>query len=62
LPLIFDNAFFTKDLGLEQDEVIGFLELMDKKLPSDRLLKKDKEFQLIEFLYLESEQYKKQIR
>jgi hypothetical protein len=35
---------------------------MDKKLPSDRLLKKDKEFQLIEFLYLESEQYKKQIR
>jgi hypothetical protein len=62
LPLIFDNAFFTKDLGLEQDEVIGFLELMDKKLPSDRLLKKDKEFQLIEFLYLESEQYKKLIR
>jgi hypothetical protein len=62
LPLIFDNAFFTKDLGLEKDEVIGFLELMDKKLPSDRLLKKDKEFQLIEFLYLESEQYKKQIR
>ena len=62
LPLIFDNAFFTKDLGLAQDEVIGFLEEMDKKLPSDRLLKKDKEFQLIEFLYLESEQYKKQIR
>ena len=62
LPLIFDNVFFTKDLGLSQDEVIGFLEEMDKKLPSDRLLKKDKEFQLIEFLYLESEQYKKQIR
>lgn len=62
LPLIFDNVFFTKDLGLIEDEVIGFLELMDKKLPSDRLLKKDKEFQLIEFLYLESEQYKKQIR
>ena len=62
LPLIFDDAFFTKDLGLIEDEVIGFLEEMDKKLPSDRLLKKDKEFQLIEFLYLESEQYKKQIR
>jgi hypothetical protein len=62
LPLIFDDTFFTKDLGLVQDEVIGFLELMDKKLPSDRLLKKDKEFQLIEFLYHESEQYKKQIR
>jgi RNA recognition motif-containing protein len=62
LPLIFDDTFFTKDLGLVQDEVIEFLELMDKKLPSDRLLKKDKEFQLIEFLYHESEQYKKQIR
>lgn len=62
LPLIFDNAFFIKDLGLKPDELIGFLEEMDKKLPSDRLLKKDKEFQLIEFLYLESEQYKNQIR
>lgn len=62
LPLIFDNAFFIKDLGLKPDELIGFLEEMDIKLPSDRLLKKDKEFQLIEFLYLESEQYKKQIR
>ena len=62
LPLVFDNAFFIKDLGLKPDELIGFLEEMDIKLPSDRLLKKDKEFQLIEFLYLESEQYKKQIR
>ena len=47
LPLIFDNTFFIKDLGLKPDELIGFLEEMDKKLPSDRLLKKDKEFQLI---------------
>lgn len=62
LPLILEERFFTEDLGLHQDEVIGFLEAMDEKLPSDRLLKKDKEFQLIEFLYLESEQYKKQIR
>lgn len=62
LPLIFEESFFISDLGLEQDEVVGFLEEMDLKLPSDRLLKKDKEFQLIEFLYLKSEQYKKQIR
>ena len=44
LPLIFDDVFFTKDLGLAPDEVIGFLEEMDKKLPSDRLLKKTKSF------------------
>lgn len=62
LPLIFDKRFFTEDLDLAEAEVIGFLEEMDKTLPTDRLLKKDMEFQLIEFLYLKSEQYKKQIR
>lgn len=62
LPMIFEDRFFTEDLGLTSSEVVGFLAKMDKKLPSDRLLKKDKEFQLIEFLFLESEKYKTQIR
>ncbi len=62
LPLIFEESFFTQDLGLGADELIGFLTEMDQNLPSDRLLKKDKEFQLIEFLYSESEKYKKKIR
>ncbi|MDG1272459.1 MAG: hypothetical protein P8O04_08405 [Flavobacteriaceae bacterium] len=62
LPLIFEKRFFTEDLGLTKEETIGFLEKMDKTLPSDRLLKKDREFQLIEFLYLQSEEFKKQIR
>ncbi len=60
--MIFEDRFFTEDLGLTSSEVVGFLAKMDKKLPSDRLLKKDKEFQLIEFLFLESEKYKTQIR
>ena len=42
--------------------MVIILEEMDKKLPTDRLLKKDREFQLIEYLFLESEQYKKRIR
>ena len=58
LPMIFEERFFTQDLGLKQDELVGFLELMDENLPSDRLLKKDKEFQLIEFLLQESEKFK----
>lgn len=58
LPMIFEERFFTQDLGLKQEELVGFLELMDENLPSDRLLKKDKEFQLIEFLLQESEKFK----
>lgn len=62
LPLIFEDRFFIEDLGLATDEVVGFLAEMDKHLPSDRLLKKDREFQLIEFLFIESEKYKKEKR
>ena len=62
LPLIFEDDFFTKDLDLATSEVVGFLEELDRVLPSDRLLKKDMEFQLIEYLYLQSEKYKKKIR
>jgi len=62
LLLIFEENFFTNDLDLTSAEVIGFLEELDRVLPSDRLLKKDMEFQLIEYLYLQSEKYKKKIR
>ena len=62
LPLIFEENFFTNDLDLTSAEVIGFLEELDRVLPSDRLLKKDMEFQLIEYLYLQGEKYKKKIR
>ena len=58
LPLIFEDRFFIEDLDLSQDEIVAFLEQMDESLPSDRLLKKDKEFQLIEFLYMESKKFK----
>lgn len=62
LPLIFDPQFFEKDLGLTKAETVGFLENLDRILPSDRLLKKDKEFLLIEYLYAQSEKYKKRLR
>jgi hypothetical protein len=62
LPLIFEKDFFTDDLALKTNEVDGFFEELDRILPSDRLLKKDKEFQLIEYLFQESEKYKKKIR
>ena len=62
LPLIFEDRFFTKDLGLAAYEIPAFMEELDRTLPSDRLLKKDREFQLIEYLFVASEKYMKNNR
>ena len=62
LPLIFDKNFFVSDLGLKNFEIIGFLELMDKKQEIKSLLKKNKEFELIEYLFNESKKFKNSSR
>lgn len=62
LPQIFEERFFTEDLRLEANELKGFFEELDRVLPSDRLFKKDKEFELIEYLFEQSKKYKKSTR
>ena len=62
LPLVFDKNFFVSDLGLKNFEIIGFLELMDKKQEIKSLLKKNKEFELIEYLFNESKKFKNTTR
>ena len=62
LPLVFDKNFFIRDLGLKNFEVITFLELMDKKQEIKNLLKKNKEFELIEYLFNESNKFKNSSR
>ncbi len=62
LPLVFDINFFVSDLGLKNFEIIGFLELMDKKQEIKSLLKKNKEFELIEYLFNESKKFKNSSR
>jgi hypothetical protein len=62
LPLVFDKNFFTSDLGLKNFEIITFLELMDKKQAIKSLLKKNKEFELIEYLFNESKKFKNSTR
>ena len=62
LPLVFDNNFFINDLGLKDFEIITFLELMDNKQKIKSLLKKNKEFELIEYLFNESKKYKNSSR
>ena len=62
LPLVFDNNFFIKDLGLKDFEIITFLESMDNKQKIKSLLKKNKEFELIEYLFNESKKFKNSSR
>ena len=62
LPLVFDKNFFIRDLGLKNFEIITFLELMDKKQEIKNLLKKNKEFELIEYLFNESKKFKNSSR
>jgi len=58
LPLVFDNRFFEDDLDIERTELIGFLEFIDKEMKTGALLKKDKEFQLIDYLIDQSKAFK----
>ena len=60
LSYLFEDRFFTETLSLSQDQVTGFLEYIDQQLPTQDLLNKSKEFELIDYLINESENYKSQ--
>ena len=51
LPYVFEDIFFLDELGLKQDQIIDFMEYLDKELPSNKLLQKTQEFLLIDYLY-----------
>ena len=57
LTYVFSDEFFVNDLALKNDQVTGFLEHIDKNLPSQQLLKKGQQFQLIDYLISESQKY-----
>lgn len=52
---VYDDEFFVVDLKLPQDKIDQFLYFCDDKLPSQTLLRKENEFQLIDFLVTQSE-------
>lgn len=58
LTYVFSDDFFINDLSLRNDQVIGFLEHIDKSLPSKKLLKTGQQFQLIDYLISESQIYR----
>lgn len=54
---VYDDEFFVVDLKLPQDKIDAFLIYCDDKIPSQTLLKKENEFQLIDFLVTQSKAY-----
>ena len=54
---VYDDEFFVKDLKLPQDKIDAFLIYCDSKMPAQTLLKKENEFQLIDFLVTHSKTF-----
>lgn len=54
---VYDDAFFVKDLQLPQDKIDAFLIYCDSKMPAQTLLRKENEFQLIDFLVTHSKTF-----
>lgn len=62
LRSVYEDEFFTQDLGLVLAEIDPFLVYCDQHIPASDLLKKENEFELIEFLVTNAETFKKQSR
>jgi hypothetical protein len=58
LSYVFDKSFFISDLELKDDQIVGFLEYIDNNLPSQKLLNQSQQFQLIDYLILQSKKYR----
>ena len=56
---IYPDAFFTEKLNVSQDQIGLFLEFIDDRLEAKDLLKKENEFQLMDFLIKQSEKFAK---
>ncbi|MBD0779857.1 hypothetical protein HPE56_18825 [Maribacter sp. ANRC-HE7] len=58
---VYDDEFFVNDLHLPQDKIDAFLIYCDNRMRTSTLLKKENEFELIEFLVNHSKTFLKQI-
>ena len=57
LRQVYDDEFFVVDLKLPQNQIDAFLLYCDNRVPSQTLLRKENEFQLIDFLVTQSKTY-----
>lgn len=58
---VYDDSFFVNDLNVPQDKIDAFLIYCDHQMPARTLLKKENEFELIEFLVNQSKTFLSQI-
>lgn len=61
LRQVYDDEFFVVDLKLPQEQIQGFLFFVDSEMDENTLLKKDNEFQLLDFLVNQSRAYRTQL-
>ncbi|MEN8788455.1 MAG: carboxypeptidase-like regulatory domain-containing protein [Flavobacteriaceae bacterium] len=61
LRQVYEDEFFLTDLKIPADKIDDFLIYCDTQMPPKSLLKRDNEFQLIDFLVDQSEIYLKQL-
>lgn len=61
LRQVYDDEFFVLDLQVPQDKIEAFLFYCDAQMPAQSLLKKDNEFQLIDFLVTHSKTFLQEI-
>lgn len=61
LRQVYEDEFFVIDLQLPQDKIDAFLFYCDAKMPVQSLLRKENEFELIDFLVTESQTFLKEL-
>jgi len=61
LRQVYEEEFFVVDLKLKKEWVEPFLTYCDQKMPPPALLRKDNEFELLEFLVSQSEAFRAEI-
>lgn len=54
---VYDDDFFMLDLNLPKDKINEFLYYCDARMPKQSLLKKENEFELIDFLVTHSQRF-----
>ncbi|MCB0374602.1 MAG: carboxypeptidase-like regulatory domain-containing protein [Sinomicrobium sp.] len=59
LRQLYEDEFFVTDLKIPHDKIDAFLYYCDDQLPTSSLMKKENEFQLVDFLVTQSKAYRK---
>lgn len=62
LRQVYDDRFFVEDLGIPADKIDLFLESCDAEIPPRELIRKENEFQLIDFLVDHSKLFKEELK